>query len=261
MTSASSAAELARRLSQNALAVCRHYLRAGHREGRYWLVGDVGGAAGRSLYVRLTGPDFGKGAAGKWTDAESGDYGDLLDLIELNRGLSSIRAAMDEARAFLRLPQPTERPCPFRGRSFPGPRNTVTSAQKLFAMSQPISGMLAEAYLRHRGIDPDVVDVSALRFHPRCHYRDGGGATTRIFPALIAEVTDDAGRISGIHRTWLDPHAIGEKAPVADPRRSLGDLLGFGVRFGGSYRLRPPRRLPAARLDHQAGRRLCGAAR
>ena len=66
---ASQAAEVARRLAQNAEAVCRHYLSNGRREGRYWLVGDVRNTPGRSLFVRLRGPDSGKGAAGKWTDA------------------------------------------------------------------------------------------------------------------------------------------------------------------------------------------------
>ncbi len=64
----SPAADLAHRLSRNAEAVCRHYLSNGHREGRYWLVGDVANTRGRSLFVRLSGPDHGKGAAGKWTE-------------------------------------------------------------------------------------------------------------------------------------------------------------------------------------------------
>ena len=64
----SPAATLAHRLARNAEAVCRHYLSTGHREGRYWLVGDVANTPGRSLFVRLSGPDSGKGAAGKWTD-------------------------------------------------------------------------------------------------------------------------------------------------------------------------------------------------
>ena len=68
MVTVNSASELARRLATHAEAVCRHYLRAGHKEGRYWLIGDARGTPGRSLYVRLSGPDSGKGAAGKWTD-------------------------------------------------------------------------------------------------------------------------------------------------------------------------------------------------
>jgi hypothetical protein len=62
------AADIARRLAQNAEAVCRHYLSNGRREGRYWVVGDVANTPGRSLYVRLFGPLSGKGAAGNWTD-------------------------------------------------------------------------------------------------------------------------------------------------------------------------------------------------
>src|ERR1700738_4265903 len=77
----SHAADLARRLARRAEAVCRHYLSNGHREGHYWLVGDAANTPGRSLFVRLKGPDSGKGAAGKWTDAATGDHGDLLDVI------------------------------------------------------------------------------------------------------------------------------------------------------------------------------------
>ena len=64
----SRAADLARRLAGDAEAVCRHYLPNGRRHGRYWLVGDVRNTSGRSLYVRLTGPESGPGAAGNWTD-------------------------------------------------------------------------------------------------------------------------------------------------------------------------------------------------
>ena len=62
------ASELATRLGREAEAVCRHYLSSGHRAGRYWLVGDVQNTPGRSMFVRLIGPESGKGAAGKWTE-------------------------------------------------------------------------------------------------------------------------------------------------------------------------------------------------
>ena len=66
------------------------------------------GTPGRSLYVCLTGP-----RAGRWTDAATSEHGDLLDLIAANRGLD-LRAALDEATAFLRLPRdgPTPSPSP-----------------------------------------------------------------------------------------------------------------------------------------------------
>ena len=98
------ASELARRLAANAEAVCRHYLSNGYRQGRYWLVGDVGNTPGSSLYVRLHGPEAGRGAAGKWTDAATGEHGDLLDLIAANRRIEAGREVLDvEQRGKLTL--------------------------------------------------------------------------------------------------------------------------------------------------------------
>ena len=53
---------------------------------------------------------------------------------------------------------------------------------------------------------------------------------------MIACVTDLDGRITGVHRTWLDPVGFDRirlgKAPIDTPRRAMGDLLGNAVRFG-----------------------------
>ncbi|MFX6019253.1 DNA primase, partial [Acinetobacter baumannii] len=83
-------------------AVCRHYLSSGRREGRYWLVGDVRNTPGRSMYVRLK--DSPKGPAGKWTDAATGEHGDLLDVIRESCGLIDFKDVADEARTFLSMP-------------------------------------------------------------------------------------------------------------------------------------------------------------
>ena len=66
------ASELAIRLGREAEAVCRHYLDAGHRQGNYWQVGDARNTPGRSMFVRLSGPARGPGAAGRWRDAATG---------------------------------------------------------------------------------------------------------------------------------------------------------------------------------------------
>ena len=221
------AAELARRLARNAESVCRHYLPKGRRHGRYWLVGDIRNAPGRSLYVRLTGPESGAGAAGKWTDAATGEHGDLLDLIALNRGLDAFRDVLDEARRFLSLPRPEPT------HANPKPRPPVESpeaARRLFRLGRPVPGTHAEAYLRERGITVRL-DWPSLRFHPALWYRADRGAARESWPGLLAAVTDADGRITGVHRTWLDGQRPA-KAPLADPRRSLGQLIGHGVRFG-----------------------------
>ncbi len=219
-----SAAELAHRLAREAEAVCRHYLSNGRRQGRYWLVGDVQNTPGRSLFVRLTGPDAGRGAAGHWLDAATGQHGDLLDLIRLNRGLDRLGEALGEARTFLGLPKPELPRAPARAGS-------SDAARRLFALSRPMVGTLAETYLRNRGITARLEVMPALRFHPACFYRAHDGVPRESWPALIAAVTDAAGSITGVHRTWLDRDG-GGKAPIATPRRALGHLLGNAVRFG-----------------------------
>jgi hypothetical protein len=226
---ASQAGDLARCLARDAEAVCRRYLSNGRRRGRYWIVGDVANTPGRSLFVRLAGPDSGKGAAGKWTDAATGQHGDLLDLIAMNQGLQRLSDVLDEARSFLSLPRP-EPPSDRYRRQPPAPMGSPESARRLFAMAQPISGTIVEAYLRNRGITA-LHDAAALRFHPRCYYRPDADAPTEVWPALVAAVTDIAGSITGAHRTWLDPTGE-DKAPVDTPRRAMGHLLGHGVRFG-----------------------------
>lgn len=224
------AAELSERLAQNAQAVCRHYLPAGRREGRYWMVGDVAGTPVRSLYVRLFETD--RGRVGNWVDAATGEHGDLVDLIRLNQRHGRLAETIEEAERFLSLPPPAYDK---RGRS-PGPparAGSPTAARRLFAASKPIFGTPAVTYLQSRSII-HLADLPALRFHPRCYYRpndDEVPGTPGAFPALIASVTNDDGVQTGAHRTWIDPSGR-RKAAVASPRRAMGNILGAAIRFG-----------------------------
>lgn len=223
------ASDLARRMARQAEAACRHYLSNGRREGRYWLVGDARNTPGRSMFVRLKGAESGKGAAGKWTDAATGEHGDLLDIIRESRGLVDFKDVAEEARTFLSLPHP-EPEWQSTPRQAPVPTGSPEAARRLFAMSQPIPGTAVETYLRTRGITA-LHGTGSLRFHPRCYYRPDEHSPTESWPAMIASVTDLGGRITGAHRTWLAPDGSG-KAPIDTPRRAMGDLLGHAVRFG-----------------------------
>lgn len=224
------ASDLAQRLGRQAEAVCRHYLSNGRRQGRYWLVGDVQNTPGRSMFVRLVGPASGKGAAGKWTDAATGEHGDLLDLIRESCGLLEFRDVAAEARSFLSLPHPEPEHAPSRWTLASAPSGSPESARRLFAMARPISGSIVETYLRSRGI-VDLRATESLRFHPRCYYRADEHAPTETWPAMIAAVTDLDTRLTGAHRTWLTRDGS-DKAPVETQRRAMGDLLGHAVRFG-----------------------------
>ena len=216
------AAAIAAALGLHAEAVCRRYLPHGRRQGRYWIAGDLDGARGRSLFVRLHGP----GVPGRWTDAATSEHGDLLDLIRHRTGTTTLRAALAEARAFLALPH---MPATGIGDDY----DPAEAARRLWRQCRAIGGTHAEAYLRARGLSR--CRFPALRFHPELRYRDG--TTVRRFPALVAAVTgsDDSGSnraILGVQRIWLDPRRPAKAAGVATPRKALGRIHGLAVRFG-----------------------------
>ena len=222
------ASDLAHRLGRQAEAVCRHYLSNGRRQGNYWQVGDVRNTTGRSMFVRLK--DSPKGPAGKWTDAASAEFGDLLDVIRESCGLLDFADVVAEARRFLSLPHPEPEPASRKPARAPAPSGSAEAARRLFAMSQPIAGTLVETYLRKRGITA-LHGTGSLRFHPRCYYRPDEHSPTETWPAMIAAVTDLDGRITGAHRTWLAPDGS-DKAPIDTQRKAMGDLLGHAVRIG-----------------------------
>lgn len=221
-----SASELADRLAEHAEAVCRHYLSAGRVAGKYWIVGDVANSEGRSLYVHLSGP-----RKGRWADAATDQFGDLLDLVRETCGLVDFRDVADEARRFLNEPHPEPAARPEDDApDYPGvDRPAAERARRLLSMTEPLAGTLAERYLGERSI-AQAARHPALRFHPCCYYRDMRTGRTTSYPALITAVSDAVGTVTGVHRTWLDPAGDG-KAKVEDPRRALGGLLGNAVRF------------------------------
>lgn len=221
------ASDLAHRLGRQAEAVCRHYLSNGQRRGNYWQVGDVRNTKGRSMFVRLK--DSPKGRAGKWTDAATGEHGDLLDVIRESLGLLDFADVTDEACTFLSLPRPAPVPAEPLSSMTPVPSGSAEAARRLFAMSQPIAGTVVETYLRRRGITL-LHGTGSLRFHPRCYYRPDDGPT-ETWPAMIAAVTDLTGKITGAHRTWLAPDGS-DKAPIDTQRKAMGNLLGAAVRIG-----------------------------
>ncbi|MCF4130115.1 toprim domain-containing protein (plasmid) [Methylobacterium sp. SyP6R] len=96
-------------------------------------------------------------------------------------------------------------------------------------------GTVAAAYLRSRGLE-HAVDQASLRFHPRCLYRPSAKeppGPDAYHPALLASVTDLAGTVMAVGRTWLALDGR-NKASVRDARRTLGNQLGHGVRFPGT---------------------------
>ena len=182
-----SIADIARRLAENAEAVCRHYLSNGRRAGRYWLVGDVHNTPGRSLYVRLSGSASGDAAPpASWTDAAT-------------------IGAWRPARSDRRRPRPgRHRRGAGRGpavsRAWPRGGATIMPTRAVVPADLPGEGSRAEprwppsrpeqpkphadcsrCQSRSPARSPAPIcgnaasavtpDMTALRFHPRCWYR------------------------------------------------------------------------------------------
>ena len=155
-------------------------------------------------------------------------HGDLLDIIRHRSRAPTLRAALDEARAFLALPA-----APAAGERSGDSYDATEAARRLWSRCRAIDGTHAEHYLRARGLAR--CRFSCLRFHPALRYREG--SSVRRLPALVAAVTGDAverpghGAILGVQRTWLDPRSPA-KAGITHPRKALGRIFGHAVRFG-----------------------------
>lgn len=86
----------------------------------------------------------------------------------------------------------------------------------------PISGTIAETYLRTRGIT--CVLPSTLRFHPDCWH----GPSGKRLPAMVARV--DGSKRVAVHRTYLRSDGLG-KAMVTKNKMMLGATTGGAVQL------------------------------
>ena len=225
-----SAGDIVDALAGRAEDVCRKYLSKGRKVGGYWLVGNLANEPGSSLYVRLTARE-GR-AVGKFNDAATGQHGDLLDIIAAGEGSPPFPEVLDAARAFLGQTVCRGQANPRPGRQGGRARSTETIARDIHRRSHDAANTLAERYLRGRLFAGPI--PYSLRYDPRCFYASGAdGGPAEKWPAMIGAVTDLGGRLTGIHRTWLRKDGRG-KAPVAEPKKTLGSINGHGVRFGSA---------------------------
>ncbi|GGE53233.1 DNA primase [Primorskyibacter flagellatus] len=229
MSAQRSIADLSADLATRAESFCRQYFPEGRKQGNYWQVGDTSGAKGQSLAIRLQGEGGRK--AGSWQDFATGEYGDLIDLLQERLGSVTLKETLREARSFL-----GEAPCPAVSRETQraerpdaASSKRIARARKLFAAGKPILGTLAASYLQGRGISRFG---PALRYHPRVflgHGEDDPDLPQKA-PALLAKITDNRGQITGCARFYLDL-STGGLAAIENPKRILGQLHGHAIRF------------------------------
>ena len=106
----------------------------------------------------------------------------------------------------------------------------IAEAFRQWASARSVEGTLAEIYLRSRGIYmPMPWSIRFTWARPRFD-RATGRAAGQLMPALIAACQNKAGKIVGVQRVFLTRD--GQKAPMQNPKLSLGQTRGCAVRLG-----------------------------
>jgi hypothetical protein len=211
-----------------------------------WRCGDVHGSAGQSLCVWIGGPK-----QGEWWDFAAGHGGDMVHLVAAVLYGGSLRDAYGWARHRLGLDSAApaavrrarEQAQAAEERQEADAAATAERVRKYahriwLSAQESILGTPVAAYLLGRGID--VAELGrqprALRYHPALHNQESG----RAWPAMVAAISDAAGRHVATHRTWLEvmPSGNVRKAPVRKPKMVLGAYAGACIRLwrGGTGR-------------------------
>jgi len=99
-------------------------------------------------------------------------------------------------------------------------------ARNRWAASIPISGTIAERYLRARAVEMPPAGADVLRFHPALRHPSG-----LPWPGMVAAITHAVtNELVGIHRTFLERNGS-DKAPVKPDRMILGGKRGGVIRL------------------------------
>jgi putative DNA primase/helicase len=128
---------------------------------------------------------------------------------------------------------PIERPTPQPNEKY------RAALQRTWDEASPLTaGDPVTRYLASRGLClPPNAWPPALRTHAALRYYDDEGAYRGTYPAMVARITDAAGKPASLHRTFLTTD--GRKAPVPKVRKVMSAVLS-GSTSGGGIRLYPP---------------------
>jgi DNA primase len=156
-----------------------------------------------------------------------GAHGDVLDWWQAIDGLS-LPEAIDRLKAEAGHAPPWREEARSSKADDAEARAKREQARAIWQASQPIAGTIGEVYLRQaRRIRAALPE--SLRFHPSL---PSGGPESLEWPAMVAAVTNLAGEVIAIQRTFLATDGSG-KAAISGPKRSLGSLA------EGAVQLRP----------------------
>ncbi len=152
--------ELKADLNARVESVCEHLLPNGVKERHEWRVGSLQGERGKSLGVHLSGEK-----RGVWSDFQSGESGDLIDLWRLVKG-TSLSEALDQIRGYLGKTRPAPHKSPRRDYKRP-PKPKCTAPQ----------GIVRDYLTEVRNIPGAILDL----------YKIGENGNLIVFPFLLPD--------------------------------------------------------------------------
>jgi hypothetical protein len=228
--------QVARMLNARAFELCRELLPAGYRDGNEYRVGNLAGQPagknGGSMSVHLYGEK-----AGIWADfnpAEGDRHGDALDLVAWVKFGGSRKRAFAWALSWLGLDNRDPRrladtryaaarlETECKADADRVERYRRSAMQRYLEAERELAGTPVDKYLLGRAIDLRRLprNPGAIRFHPRLACVEVG----RPLPAMVAAIHSTAGKMVGIHRTWLEQRDDGRwiKARLKEPKKTLG---------------------------------------
>lgn len=167
---------------------------------------------------------------GTWFNFETGENGNLLHLIQASMNLdfkSSLEYAAkmtgDDLKEIVQSTIKNSVKSPKK--SVDAPSKAQLYAQQLAKESSPISGTLAEIYLKEtRGI----TNISGLniRFHPNV-FTDKK-ETIKNLPALLCIARDKEDKVQSVQAIYLDKNTL-NKAKIHIDKKTFGAIGGAGV--------------------------------
>lgn len=148
-----------------------------------------------------------------------GASGDVIAFVQRAHGVGFSEAIAMLTDGTIPVPEPT-------ASDPPDNVDRIQEARALFEQAISAEGTPAETYLRSRGITITV--PPSIRF-AWLNYKGLGKG-----PCLVAALTDKAGEITGVQRTFLLPDGRG-KAKVAKPKLSLGKVSGSAIQLDPNF--------------------------
>ena len=199
--------------------VSEHYLGASNKE--FSSSNELRFGSKGSLSLTISGPH-----AGKYTNFETGERGDLITLIMHETGMKYSDAVI-EAVKFSNTPEAYKIREKTVNKPVQNKKDYREYALKVWSNSKPIKGTLAEKYLtKIRGISN--FKEADIRFNPAVFTKE---SNTKSQPALVSSFRDKDNNITAVEAIYLDK-TTANKANFEVDKRTYGKKSGSAIEVG-----------------------------